>query len=61
MEIELKKRKLKGEDGHKSFSVRIPGELCDQLDKIANEVNISRNELINILLTEGVKSVKIKD
>lgn len=61
MDIELKKRKLKGEDGHKSFSIRIPGELCDKLDEIATEVNISRNELIKILLTEGVKSVKIKD
>lgn len=61
MEIELKKRKFRGEDAHKVLSIRIAVELTEQLDKIAAEVNISRNELINILLIEGVKSVKIKE
>ncbi|MCI9596569.1 MAG: ribbon-helix-helix protein, CopG family [Firmicutes bacterium] len=61
MEIEVKKRKFRGEDAHKVLSIRIPVELASRLDEIAIEANISRNELINILLTEGVKSVRIKE
>ena len=61
MEIILSRKKLREEDSCKSFSIRIPSDLCDQLDAIADEVCISRNELIKILLTESIKSVKIQD
>lgn len=61
MEIEIKKKKLRGEDGYKLLSIRIPVELYDRLDKIAEDANTSRNEVINILLEEGSKSVVIKE
>lgn len=61
MEIELKRRNLKGEDNHRAFSIRLPAELCDKLDEIAQNANISRNELIKVLLEEGVKVVRVKD
>ncbi len=61
MEIEIRKKKLRGEDGYKLLSIRIPSELYEQLDQIAKEANTSRNEIINILLEEGVKSVIIKE
>lgn len=61
MEIEIKKKKLRGEDGYKLLSIRIPVELYDRLDKIAEDANTSRNEIINILLEEGSKSVVIKE
>ena len=50
MEIEIKKKKLRGEDGYKLLSIRIPLELYERLDQIAEEANTSRNEIINILL-----------
>lgn len=53
MEIVIKKKKLRVEDGYKLLSIRIPTELYDQLDKIAEDANSSRNEIINILLEEG--------
>lgn len=61
MDIVLNRKKLRGEDDCKSFSIRIPTELCSKLDAVAIEVNMSRNELINILLKESIKSISIQD
>lgn len=61
MVIEIKKKDLRGEDRYKIFSIRIPIELCDELDQISANANISRNELVNLLLTEGIKSVRIAE
>lgn len=61
MDITIKKIKLRGEDGMKSFNIRIPIELCDKLDFIADTANISRNELIKKLLTASIDSVKIEE
>ena len=43
-------KKMKGDDGHKVFSVRIKDETIERLDGIAKVTNRSRNDLINILL-----------
>lgn len=61
MDIKIKKKKLRGEDGMKSFNIRIPAELCDKLDRVAENANMSRNELIKILLEKAVDSVEIED
>lgn len=53
----LKKR---GEDGNKVISVRIKENTLAEIDKIATEANYSRNELINILLSYGIKNLIIK-
>ncbi|MCC8122400.1 MAG: ribbon-helix-helix domain-containing protein [Oscillospiraceae bacterium] len=54
-----KKEYVKGEDGYKTFSIRIKLETVAKLDHIANESNRSRNELINIFLEHGVKNYEI--
>lgn len=61
MEIVIKKKKLCGEDGYKLLSIKIPIELYETLDRIAEDANTSRNEVINILLEESSKSVKITE
>ena len=43
-------KKMKGEDGHKVFSIRIKDETVERLDDIAKKTNRSRNDLINLLL-----------
>ena len=43
-------KKPKGEDGHKTFSVRLKDETVARLDDIAKKANRSRNDLINLLL-----------
>ncbi len=42
--------KLKGEDGYKTFSIRIPERTVAGIDKISAQTGRSRNELIGIFL-----------
>ncbi len=53
--------KLKGEDGHKIFSIRVKEDTVNKLDEIAAATNRSRNELINIMLEFGIENYEIKD
>ena len=54
------KIKRRGDDGYKVISVRIKEDTLEALDKLANETNYSRNELINLLLRHGVEHVEIE-
>lgn len=56
----IKKKNLKGEDGFKTFSVRIKDETVMKLNKLSEETNRSRNELINILLDFAIDNSKVK-
>ena len=54
-----KKDLLKGEDGFKTFSIRIKTETVDALNEIAKQSHRSRNELINIFLEYGANNTEI--
>lgn len=56
----IPKKKLKGDDGHKVFSIRIKEETITALDDIADKTNRSRNEIINILLEYGIENCEIE-
>lgn len=56
-----KKNKLKGDDGYKVFSVRIKDETVSSLEKISDETNRSRNEIINTLLDFALKHCEIAE
>ena len=56
----INKKPLKGEDGYKTFSIRIKDETVNNLDAISKETNRSRNELINILLDYAIDNCEIK-
>ena len=49
-ELILKRKRDKGDDGYKVFSIRVPEETVERLDELSSKSNRSRNELINILL-----------
>ena len=55
----INKKSLKGEDGYKTFSIRIKDETVSALDEMSNQTNRSRNELINILLDYAIKNSEI--
>ena len=60
--LHIKKRQAAGKNeryGVTSLSIKL--KTVEQLDKIANEANLSRNELINIMLEYGLKNCKIID
>lgn len=59
--IEIPKKKQKGEDGHTTFSLRLPKELSEEITKLVNQTELSRNEFLTILITEAIKNVKLID
>ena len=56
----INKKNLKGEDGYKTFSVRVKEETVSKLNKLSEETNRSRNELINILLEYAINNSRVK-
>ena len=56
----IKKKKLKGEDGYKTFSIRVKEETVNELDRLSQETNRSRNELVNILLQFAIQNCEIQ-
>lgn len=60
--IKISKRNtLRGEDGYKTFSIRIKQETVSALDELAIKSNRSRNELIDIILEFGVQNCVIEE
>ena len=54
-------KRAKGEDGYKTFSIRIKEELVEQINDISAQTGHSRNELIGMFLKYAVKHCVIKD
>ena len=52
----INKKPLKGEDGYKTFSIRIRDKTVTDLEALSKETNRSRNELINILLDYAIEN-----
>lgn len=55
----ISRKDLKGEDGYKTFSVRIKDDTVERLNALSKETNRSRNELINILLDFAIDNSKV--
>ena len=51
----------KGEDGYKTFSVRIKEDTVARLDKISAKTNRSRNELIGMFLEFALENCEIDE
>lgn len=56
-----KRSGLKGEDGYKTFSIRVREDIVDELDKLAAETNRSRNELIKKMLEFAIENCEVTD
>jgi predicted DNA-binding protein len=54
-----RKDKARGDDGYKTFSIRIKEGTVNALDELTLKTNRSRNELINIILESAVNNVEI--
>ncbi len=57
--LKISRKSLKGEDGYKTFSVRIKEETVVKLDRLAEQTNRSRNELIGILIEYGIENSEV--
>lgn len=54
-------KKMKGEDGFKTFSIRIREDVVSQIDKISSKTNRSRNELIGVLLEYALEHCTVQE
>lgn len=59
-EIIIEEKELKGEDGHRTFSLRIKESNFEKLNELASKTNQSRNALINAFIEYGLNHYKIK-
>ncbi len=53
-EIKIPNKKLKSEGSYKIFSVRIPVTLYDKISELTMQTELSRNEIITILLSGAI-------
>ena len=58
--IKIPKEKLRGEEEFKTFSIRIPNELYYKLNDLCSKTELSRNEVITILLKEASDVAEIE-
>ncbi len=56
----INRKALKGEDGYKTFSIRIKDETVEKLNRLSEESNRTRNELIGILLEYAIEYCEIE-
>ena len=46
-ELVIRPKRPKGDDGYRTFSVRLRNEMVDRMDEIAQETGHSRNESVS--------------
>lgn len=46
----IRPKRIKGDDGYKTFSIRVREDLVEKIDEISAKTGRSRNELIGIFL-----------
>lgn len=54
-------KKAKGEDGYKTFSIRVKEEIIAQIDEVSTRTGRSRNELIGLFLEYAVERCVIEE
>lgn len=57
----VKPKRAKGDDGYKTFSVRVKEEIVQQIDDISEKTGRSRNELIGMFLEYAASRCTISD
>ena len=57
--LTITRKNLKGEDGYKTFSIRIKEKTAANLDLLSKQTNRSRNEPINLLLDYAIENSEV--
>lgn len=60
-DLVLHRKKYKGDDGFRVFSVRLQEKTIQRLDELSAQSNRSRNELIGILLNYALDRCIIEE
>ena len=56
----IKPKNPKGEDGYKTFSVRVKEEIVTRINEVSDKTGRSRNELIGIFLEYALDNCSIE-
>ena len=59
--LRMRQKPLKGEDGCRTFSVRIREDIVSRMDLIAAQTGRSRNELVGIFLEYALDHCEIEE
>lgn len=57
----VKAKRAKGDDGYKTFSIRVREETVARIDEVAAQTGRSRNELIGMFLDYALDRCVIED
>jgi len=57
----IRPKHQKGEDGYKTFSIRIKEETVTEIDKIVSQTGRSRNELIGMFLDFALQHCVVQE
>ena len=57
----IKPKRAKGDDGYRTFSIRIKEEIVSKLDNISTQTGHSRNELIGVFLEYTIENCRIEE
>lgn len=60
-ELVLRPKRVRGEDGYRTFSVRVKEYTVAKLDAIASRTGHSRNELIGIFLEYAAEHCRVEE
>lgn len=60
-ELVLRPKRVRGEDGCRTFSVRVKEDTVAKLDAIASRTGHSRNELIGIFLEYAAEHCRVEE
>lgn len=55
----IKSKRPKGNDGYKTFSIRIKEDIVNDIDKISLKTGRSRNELVGLLLQYAIANCEL--
>ena len=55
----LHPKRPKGEDGYKTFSIRIKDETVEKLEDICRKTGYIRNELISVFIDYAIENIEI--
>ena len=60
-ELIIRPKKYRGNDGYKTFSVRVREEIVEKIDGISAQTGYSRNELIGMFLEYASNHCKVEE
>ena len=57
----IKPKRSKGDDGYKTFSIRVREDVVEKIDEISSKTGRSRNELIGLFLEYAAERCTIEN